>query len=71
MFHLLKKYAKLLKLKPETPAGAVLNQWASSGDGLRKIFMEQSMVKSPGDVLIPCIVPPPYDPNATLREKKR
>ncbi|CAK7348065.1 unnamed protein product [Dovyalis caffra] len=76
MFHLLKEYAKLLKFKPKIPAGAVevsSEAMASSEDGLCKIFMEASMVKSPSDALIPCTMhkPPPYDPSTLQNNFER
>lgn len=64
MFHLLTKYAKLLKFQPTTPSGAVevcSESMACPKNGLWKKFMEESMVKSPSDKL-PCTMPP-HDPN--------
>ncbi|KAJ7007642.1 uncharacterized protein [Populus alba] len=64
MFHLFKEYAKLLRFKPKIPAGAVevsSESTASSLGGLWKMFILESVVKSPGDALVPCTAPPPYD----------
>ncbi|KAJ6334880.1 hypothetical protein OIU78_011678 [Salix suchowensis] len=71
MFHLLKEYVKLLKFKPRIPAGAVeisSESMASSLDGLREMFFEESTVKSPGEAPVPCAAPPPYDTH-TLQKK--
>ncbi|KAJ6729771.1 KDEL LYS-ASP-GLU-LEU CONTAINING - RELATED [Salix viminalis] len=64
MFHLFKEYVKLLKFKPRIPAGAVeisSESMASSLDGSREMFFEESTVKSPGEAPVPCAAPPPYD----------
>ncbi|KAF2315323.1 hypothetical protein GH714_038830 [Hevea brasiliensis] len=66
MFHLLREYAKLLKFKPEIPAGGVelcSESMACPEGGLRRKFMVESMVDSPSDTL-PCTMPPPFDPPA-------
>ncbi|XP_011023363.1 PREDICTED: O-glucosyltransferase rumi homolog [Populus euphratica] len=64
MFHLFKEYAKLLRFKPKIPAGAIevsSESTASSLGGLWKMFILESVVKSPDDALVPCTAPPPYD----------
>ncbi|WRX07738.1 Glycosyl transferase CAP10 domain - like 1 [Theobroma cacao] len=68
MFHLLNKYANLLKFKPTIPSKAqrVCSETIACSKkvtGLWKEYMEQSMVKSPSDKL-PCALPPPYEPQA-------
>ncbi|KAJ9188352.1 hypothetical protein P3X46_003716 [Hevea brasiliensis] len=66
MFHLFREYAKLLKFKPEIPAGGVeicSESMACPEDGERRKFMLESMVKSPSDTL-PCTMPSPFDPSA-------
>ncbi|KAM3698716.1 hypothetical protein ACJW31_06G208200 [Castanea mollissima] len=66
MFHLLNKYAKLLKFKPSIPRGAVelcSKMKACPAKGTLEKFMVESMVKSPCD-LTPCTLPPPNDPSS-------
>ncbi|KAG8663858.1 hypothetical protein MANES_01G259300v8 [Manihot esculenta] len=66
MFHLLREYAKLLKFKPEIPAGGVeicSESMACPEEGLRRKFMVDSMVNFPSDTL-PCNMPPPLEPAA-------
>ena len=66
MFHLLNKYAKLLKFKPSIPQGAVKlcsKMMACPTKGTWEKFMVESMVKSHSD-LTPCTLPPPYDPSS-------
>ncbi|ONI23027.1 hypothetical protein PRUPE_2G165200 [Prunus persica] len=66
MFHVLNKYAKLLKFKPTIPPNAVelcSEKMACHATGTCKKFMVESMVESPSDEL-PCTLPPPYDPLA-------
>lgn len=75
MLHLLVEYAKLLKFKPEVPAGAseyCAETMACPISGLFRINMEDSLVKSPSDSL-PCTLPPPYDPRELqgFMERKR
>ena len=69
MFHLLNEYAKLLRFKPTIPPRAVEycpETMACAVDGTWRRFMEESMVKFPGDSY-PCTIPPPYDPS-TLQD---
>ena len=67
MFHLLNGYAKLLRFKPTIPEGAVEICSESMAcrlrGGERKLYMVESMVRSPSDTL-PCTMPPPYEPEA-------
>ncbi|KAH6756434.1 O-glucosyltransferase rumi-like protein [Perilla frutescens var. hirtella] len=70
MFHLLNEYAKLLRYKPNIPPNAVevcseslACSVSDAADGNRRKFMEESMEKySSGSHSLPCIIPPPYDP---------
>ena len=66
MFHLLNKYAKLLKFKPSIPWGAVelcSEMMACPAKGTWEKFKVESMVKSPSD-LTPCTLPHSYDPSS-------
>ncbi|GKV03075.1 hypothetical protein SLEP1_g15443 [Rubroshorea leprosula] len=62
MFHLLNKYAKLPKFRPEVPEGAVelcLEGMACPETRSWRKFMEESLVTSPSDT-VPCTLPPSY-----------
>ena len=66
MFHLLNKYAKLLKFKPSILRGAVelcSEMMACLAKNTREKFKVESMVKSYSD-LTPCTLPPPYEPSS-------
>ncbi|XP_051121125.1 uncharacterized protein LOC127244666 [Andrographis paniculata] len=74
-FHVLNKYAKLLKYKPTVPEGAVemcSETLVCATKGRRKRFMKHSAVRSPGDSP-PCMLPPSYEPRGLLNllERKR
>ncbi|GKV03062.1 hypothetical protein SLEP1_g15429 [Rubroshorea leprosula] len=62
MFHLLNKYAKLPKFRPEVPEGAVelCPEGMACPETRRwRKFMEKSLVTSPSDT-VPCTLPPSY-----------
>ncbi|XP_061373568.1 uncharacterized protein LOC133315900 [Gastrolobium bilobum] len=62
MFHLLSRYASLLRFKPTIPKGAIeicSESMTCSLRGVRKHYMIESMVNSPSDTP-PCTMPPPY-----------
>ena len=66
MFHLLNKYAKLLKFKPSIPWGAVelcSEMMACPAKGTWEQFMVEYIVKSPSD-LTPCTLPHSYNPSS-------
>ena len=66
MFHLLNKYAKLLKFKPSILRGAVelcSEMMACLAKNTREKFTVESMVKSYSD-LTPCTLPHSYDPSS-------
>jgi len=73
MLHLLNEYAKLLRFKPEIPQNGVelcSETMACPAVGREKTFMVESMVMTPSG-RAPCTMPPPYDPVALHRLKRR
>ncbi|KAM7275791.1 hypothetical protein ACFE04_017657 [Oxalis oulophora] len=66
MLHSLKEYAKLLKFKPKIVPDENLTEFciettACNRQGLEREYMEESLVKSPSD-LVSCNMPPRFDP---------
>lgn len=64
MFHVLTEYAKLQRFEVMVPAGAVeicAETMGCSAEGQVKEYMMETLVSSPSSVL-PCSMPPPYDP---------
>ncbi|KAF7147046.1 hypothetical protein RHSIM_Rhsim03G0185300 [Rhododendron simsii] len=73
MFHLLSKYAKLMRYKPTIPERAIeicSETLACPAIEIQKKIMMESMVKDPTDVS-PCDMSPPYDALALRRLLKR
>lgn len=73
MFHVLNEYAKLLKYQPTLPPKAVevcSETMACHVEGLERIYLVESMVKSPASAG-PCTLPPPYDPSELQSFLKR
>lgn len=63
MLHLITEYAKLLNYKPYIPEKAVemcLQSLACPSEGRQRMFMVDSMVKSPHNAS-PCTMPPPFN----------
>ncbi|KAI4311519.1 hypothetical protein MLD38_036405 [Melastoma candidum] len=74
MLHMLTEYAKLLRFKPEVPAGAreiCSETMACTAQGLVKEYMLESLVGGPSESL-PCKLPPPFGPDevASIWERK-